>query len=106
MQFNRSEIMFRGKLYKIFYWTPKPVLLPLIMAICAVAAVAQTSAFMYQGKLTDAGAPANGSYLLQFALYTTETVGTGSQIGTTITDVPVTAVNGIFTVKLDFGSSP
>jgi len=66
------------------------------------AAVAQTSAFTYQGALTDAGAVANGRFDFEFRLFNAATSGT--QIGSTffIDNVPVT--NGIFSVVLDFGS--
>jgi hypothetical protein len=46
------------------------------------------SAFTYQGRLTDAGLPANGSYDLQFTLYNAPTVG-GVVAGPIVTnDVP------------------
>jgi hypothetical protein len=57
----------------------------LILAILALncasvfTARAQTTAFTYQGRLTDMGAPASGSYDLQFLLYDALTDGT--QIG-------------------------
>jgi hypothetical protein len=62
---------------------------------------AQTTVFTYQGQLTDAGAPANGDYDLQFALFDAATAGT--QIGATLTRPNVAASNGVFTVQLDFG---
>ena len=41
-----------------------------LVALCvASSAQAQSSAFTYQGKLTDGGNPANGDYDLQFALF-------------------------------------
>jgi hypothetical protein len=65
----------------------------------------QTSAFTYQGKLTEAGNPATGSYDMQFKLFDTQAVGTGTQQGSTITNptVPVTA--GSFIAQLDFGAA-
>jgi hypothetical protein len=70
------------------------------------ATLAQTTAFTYQGKLSDGASPANGNYDMQFKLFDTATVGTGIQQGPTITNpsLPVTA--GIFTVQLDFGLAP
>ena len=60
-----------------------------------------TTAFTYQGRLTDTGAPASGSYDLRFTLYAALT-GPG-QVGAAVTN-PATAVsNGLFTVSLDFG---
>ncbi|MBK7707299.1 MAG: hypothetical protein IPJ30_16510 [Acidobacteria bacterium] len=68
--------------------------------------MSQTTVFTYQGKLDDGGMPANGSFLLEFRLFETATVGTGTQSGQTLSDIPVTIVNGIFTVQLDFGEAP
>ena len=64
---------------------------------------AQTTAFNYQGSLKDGGTAANGSFQMQFKLF--DSVGGAGQIGSTITDIPVTVTAGIFSVKLDFGSN-
>ena len=40
-----------------------------LLLCCAGVVRAQTTAFTYQGKLTDAGNPANGNYDLQFQLF-------------------------------------
>src|SRR5262245_30749121 len=64
----------------------------------------QTTAFTYQGKLTDSGNLANGQYDLQFKLFDTVTVGTGTQQGSTVTVSNVLVTSGIFTVSLDFGA--
>src|SRR5262249_10089696 len=69
----------------------------------SASAVAQGTAFTYQGKLTDSGNLANGQYDLQFKLFDTATVGTGTQQGSTVAVSNVTVTNGIFTVSLDFG---
>ncbi|MDW8325686.1 MAG: hypothetical protein RMK99_03885 [Anaerolineales bacterium] len=60
------------------------------------------SAFTYQGRLDDNGAPANGAYDFQFALF--DAVTGGTQVGSTTTLNNVAVVNGIFTVQLDFGN--
>ena len=67
-------------------------------------AMAQTTAFTYQGKLTDNGSTPNGNYDLTVQLFDTSAVGTGVQQGATLNlnGVPVSA--GIFTVQLDFGA--
>ena len=64
---------------------------------------AQTTQFTYQGKLTDNGAPANGSYDFTMALWDAATNGTllGSPVMLQNTQV----VNGIFSVQLDFGAA-
>jgi trimeric autotransporter adhesin len=60
------------------------------------------TAITYQGRLTDGGVSANGTYDFQFTLYNAE-VG-GAQVGSLVTkgDVPVS--EGYFTVQLDFGA--
>jgi hypothetical protein len=79
----------------------------MIALLCCIGNVwAQpTTAFTYQGKLTDAGNPANGNYELEFKLYDEPNVGTGTQQGATLQRDPVTASAGVFTVTLDFGSN-
>jgi hypothetical protein len=59
--------------------------------------------FTYQGRLTDGGSPANGTYDFQFKLY--DAASNGAQVGSTITMEDVTITDGLFTVALDFGSS-
>lgn len=72
------------------------------LILCAVSAAwAQTTAFTYQGRLTDAGNPANGDYDLQFTLFDALVGGTQQGIQTRN---PVTASAGVFTVTLDFGA--
>ena len=67
------------------------------------AAQAQTTAFTYQGRLTDGTTAAGGTYDLGFALYDADTGG--NLIGTAITRPNVTVSGGIFTVQLDFGAA-
>ena len=65
------------------------------------AAAQGTTAFTYQGRLTDNGAPATGQFDLRFALRDAQMAG--NPVGTPIVIDPVTAENGVFTVALDFG---
>ena len=58
--------------------------------------------FTYQGKLTDGGAPANGTYDFEFKLY--NDLSAGSQVGSTVSQGGVTVTDGLFTVQLDFGA--
>src|ERR1044072_4906258 len=81
------------------------VLLTLIFSLFVAKAFAQTTAFTYQGKLTDAGSPASGNYDLQFKLFDTATVGTGAQQGATLVRNPVAVSAGVFSVQLDFGAN-
>jgi hypothetical protein len=80
-------------------------LLPLLIALfLCQAALSQGSAFTYQGKLTDGGTAANGTYDLRFRLF--DQAVAGSQVGPDDVKEDVTAAAGIFTVTLDFGTSP
>jgi len=63
-----------------------------------------SSAFTYQGKLEDAGSPANAAYDMTFRLYSA--AAGGSQVGSTLTQNDVPVSEGLFTVLLDFGTSP
>jgi len=58
--------------------------------------------FAYQGRLSEGGQPANGTYDLRFIAYDAEPGGT--QVGTTETKEDVQVVNGLFTVTLNFGA--
>lgn len=72
------------------------------MLALASAADSQTTTFTYQGNLTDGGNPANGSFQMQFKLF--DALSGGTQIGSTITNLPVTVSAGAFTARLDFGA--
>jgi hypothetical protein len=82
----------------------------LIFAVFALALIppvarAQTpvgTAFTYQGRLTDNGSPASGSYDFQFILY--NAVAGGAQVGSILTVDDATVTNGLFTAPLDFGA--
>jgi hypothetical protein len=77
----------------------------LLATLClASVALAQTTVFTYQGRLTDTGGPASGTYDLQFKLFDTGTVGSGAQQGSTVMVSNVTVTAGVFTVQLDFGA--
>jgi hypothetical protein len=65
--------------------------------------LAQGTAFTYQGRLNANGAPATGSYDLNFALYADS--GGVLQVGGAIADSAVGVTNGLFTVTLDFGAN-
>src|ERR1043165_5272793 len=75
------------------------------IALCTAQTVsAQGTAFTYQGKLSDGGNAANGSYDMQFKLF--DLVSGGAQQGSTLTVTNITVAAGIFTVQLDFGACP
>ena len=75
----------------------------LTVVLSAGAIFGQTSAFTYQGRLTDGGFPANGNYDLQFALF--DAAGGSNQIGQTQTVSNVAVNGGVFTLTLDFGAT-
>jgi hypothetical protein len=87
--------IYRGRYYLLF---------GLLLGLISFSpAIAQTTTFTYQGKLNDGGAPANGSYDLQFALFPVP--ASGDQIGATIARASVIVTSGVFTVPLDFGAT-
>lgn len=61
------------------------------------------TAFTYQGRLMDGGAPANGQYDFEFKLY--DALSGGAQTGSTVSRADITVTQGLFTVSLDFGAS-
>lgn len=67
------------------------------------AVTALGTSFTYQGRLTDAGSPANGTYDIRFILYDAETAG--ASVGTTQSKEDVAVANGLFSVDLDFGAA-
>jgi hypothetical protein len=62
------------------------------------------SAFSYQGRLTDIGAPANGLYDFSFVLHS-NSVATDSIVSAPVFTNAVPVSNGLFTVTLDFGAA-
>jgi hypothetical protein len=64
------------------------------------AAAPQLPEFTYQGRLTQSGAPANGDFNLDFALYDDSVAG--NQIGSTINEPAFPVADGLFTVSLAF----
>src|SRR5260221_5973427 len=67
-------------------------------------ALAQGTAFTYQGRLNDGASPANGIYDLRFAIYDS-TNSPGVVIAGPLTNAAAAASNGVFTVTLDFGAN-
>jgi hypothetical protein len=86
----------------------KQVLVLALLALCAPpfiisSAEAQGTAFTYQGRLLTNGAPAGGFFDFEFALYT-NAAGTGTEVGSTITQTAIGVTNGLFTTTLNFGA--
>jgi hypothetical protein len=85
---------------------PRAIALAATLALAAGRTAAQTpqgTAFTYQGRLSDAGSPADGAFDFRFILYDAA-VG-GSQVGPIVSRDDVVVTGGLFTVSLDFGSS-
>ena len=86
--------------------TLKSILLPLVFLSTLNSQLstlfAQGTAFTYSGWLNDGANPANGTYNLRFALFDALTVG--NQVGSPLTNSPVSVSNGLFAVTLDFGN--
>jgi hypothetical protein len=81
---------------------PAFFLLLLLALAMTPGAHGQGTAFGYQGRLTDAGQPANGSFDVRAMLFNTETAG--SQIGPIRTNLAITVSGGLFVTSLDFGA--
>ena len=80
-------------------------MLMIVLVLTASFIQAQTSTITYQGRLSDGGTSANGTYDLQFKLYDAVTLGNLQGSPNTVTKTGVVVTNGIFTVQLDFGAS-
>lgn len=71
--------------------------------VCSESAVAQIdTTFTYQGQLNEAGAPANGTFIMQFSLFDAPLGGT--QVGSTVTIADQAVSDGIFSAQVDFGA--
>lgn len=68
----------------------------------SASAAPVSTAFTYQGRLLDAGAPANGTYDITAVLFDSA-VG-GAQVGLAVALNDVVVSNGVFTASLDFGA--
>lgn len=84
-------------------YTTKIIANLIIILALSILVSAQTSTFTFQGRLNDNSLAANGSYQMQFSLF--DSVTGGTQVGSTTELTDVSAVNGVFTVRLDFGAS-
>lgn len=65
--------------------------------------LAQGTAFTYQGQLQSGGAPANGAFNFNFALYGVPSGGTPIAGPLIASNIPVS--NGLFLVTVDFGQN-
>src|ERR1043166_2525433 len=73
----------------------------LLTALCSMNLFAQGTAFTYQGRLNNNGAPANGTYDLLFTIYASAP-GTNDAFANQ-TNAATVLSNGLFTTTLNFG---
>lgn len=80
-------------------------LLPLLLLLASGATRAEpfASAFTYQGELTVSGAPAQGAFDIEFALY--DVASEGAAIDVQVVD-DLAVVDGLFTAAIDFTEAP
>ena len=78
-----------------------PVIMMMLSAGLAYAGGG--TALTYQGRLLDAGGPANGLFDFEFELWDSD-VG-GSQIGLTQVHDGISIADGLFTLQIDFGAN-
>ncbi len=90
--------------HSIRFATTLVLLLPFILHTSSLipSARAQTTAFTYQGFLTDSGAPANGNYDLRLRVASDPLGNTYVSANIFVDDLSV--ANGLFTLTLDFGA--
>lgn len=62
---------------------------------------AQSTAFSFQGNLSDGPVPANGNYDFEFRLF--DALAGGNQLGPSVARNGVVVTTGTFSVELDFG---
>jgi hypothetical protein len=72
------------------------------LAACASTALAQPTAFTYQGRLTDNAQPAAGLHDFRFRLYDAQNAGV--QVGSTLCIDNLQVTDGLFVATLDFGN--
>lgn len=74
----------------------------LVLAAAAAPAFAapQLPDFVYQGRLQENGAPANGNFDLAFALY--DAPSGGNQVGAAIDEADYPVADGVFSISLAF----
>jgi hypothetical protein len=83
-------------------WSAVALLAALLYPSAAPAQVPFGSAFTYQGRLTDVGGPANGTYDIRFTLFTASSGGV--QVGQVVVS-GLAVTGGLFTATLDFGGA-
>ena len=75
----------------------------LTLSLASLAWAQASTTFTYQGRLLDAGQPANGNYILRMTPYSAASGGV--QLAPAFETAAVPVLDGIFTTELDFGAS-
>ncbi len=89
--------MMREYILKRFFITS------MFIVLTTATALAQSTAFSFQGRLNDGTNPANGRYDLEFRLF--NAITGGAQIGSTLARPNTILINGVFSTTLDFGAA-
>lgn len=79
------------------------------LALCAgsASALAQGTAFTYQGQLKNSGAAVGVASDMQFSLWNHPTLSApANQVGSTVTNLNVAVSQGLFATPVDFGVNP
>jgi hypothetical protein len=71
-----------------------------LIGLAATAAIGQTTAFNYQGRLSEAGATVTGTRFFRFTLFDEN----GAAIAGATVEQTVAVTNGVFNTSLDFGA--
>ncbi len=74
-----------------------------LLGMMVLGVSAQESKLAYQGRLTEAGTPATGTFEMQFQLFDSPEIGTGTAQGGEVYLPEVAVQEGVFTAVLDFG---
>jgi hypothetical protein len=75
-----------------------------MLAVQPLKTLAQGTAFTYQGRLTDSGTPATGTYDFTFQVF--DAASNGTSQGGPLSTNGMSVAAGLFTVTLDFGAGP
>src|SRR5260221_618870 len=79
------------------------ILILAFIALIPLEALAQSTAFTFQGRLNNGTVGATGNVQLELRLFDSLTGGT--QIGSTVNLPSVALINGVFSTELDFGGA-
>lgn len=78
-------------------------IITLSLATSAIAQLDLSTAFTYQGRLTDGANLVNGFYDFEFSLW--DAINGGNEVGTTFAVTNVSVSNGLFRAEVNFGST-